>query len=126
MRIFDEEILERVRAYRGTAPYEKALGKRRVWVEPMFSEAKEWHAMRRFRLRRLEKVNSEALMIASGQNIKRLMSFGPRRPRKTTMVAALRPPEEPSPHLPRRHRAITTGVFQYAGLFSEVGIQVPA
>jgi hypothetical protein len=65
MRSFDEELLERVRAYRGTAPYEKALGKRRVWVEPMFSEAKEWHGMRPFRLRRSEKVNSEALMIAT-------------------------------------------------------------
>jgi hypothetical protein len=37
MRSFDEEILEKVRAYRGTAPYEKALRKRKVWVEPMFS-----------------------------------------------------------------------------------------
>jgi len=47
-------------ASRGTFPYEKALRKRRVWVEPLFGEAKDWHAMRRFRLRRLEKVNAEA------------------------------------------------------------------
>ena len=53
MRSFDEELLEKVRAYRGTTPYEKALCKCRVWVEPMFGEAKEWHRMRRFRLRRL-------------------------------------------------------------------------
>ncbi len=39
----------------------------------MFGEAKEWHGMRRFRLRRLEKVNIEALLIASGQNVKRLL-----------------------------------------------------
>ena len=51
MRSFDEELLERVKAYRGSAPYEKALRKRRVWVEPMFGEAKEWHGMRSFRLR---------------------------------------------------------------------------
>ena len=67
-RSFYEEILERVSAYRGTVPYEKALRKRGVWVEPLFGEAKEWHGMGRFRLRGLEKVNSEALMIASGQN----------------------------------------------------------
>ena len=30
MRSFDEDLLERVRAYRGTAPYEKALRKRKV------------------------------------------------------------------------------------------------
>ncbi|HJQ29528.1 MAG TPA: IS1182 family transposase, partial [Rubrobacter sp.] len=72
MRSFDEETLERVRAYRGTAPYEKALGKRKVWVESMFGEAKEWHGMRRFRLRTLWRVNVEALVTAAGQNIKRL------------------------------------------------------
>jgi hypothetical protein len=46
----------------------------------------------------LEKVNTEALMIASGQNAKRLVAFGSRCPKKTAMVAALRPPERPSPH----------------------------
>ena len=34
----------------------------------MFAEAKDWHGLRRFRLRGLEKVNVEALLIASGQN----------------------------------------------------------
>ncbi len=68
MRSFEEELLERVRAYRGTWPYEKALRKRKVWVEPMFGEAKEWHGMRRFRLRRLWRVNAEAMVIAAGQN----------------------------------------------------------
>jgi Transposase DDE domain len=58
---------ERVKSYRGTFAYEKALRKRRVWVEPLFGEAKDWHGMRRFGLRRLEKVNIEALLIASGQ-----------------------------------------------------------
>jgi hypothetical protein len=63
-----------------------------VWVEPLFGEAKEWHGMRRFRLRRLEKVNTEALLIASGQNVKRLLAFGGRGPKKLTQAAALRPP----------------------------------
>jgi hypothetical protein len=48
--------------------------------------------MRRFRLRRLEKVNIEALMIASGQNVKRVLTFGGRRPKKLAQAAALRPP----------------------------------
>jgi Transposase DDE domain len=62
-----------VRAYQPTEPYKKALRKRQVWVEPLFAEAKDWHGMRRFRLRRLWRVNSEALMIAAGQNLKRLL-----------------------------------------------------
>ena len=69
-RGIEEEYIERVRAYRETEPYRKALRKRAVWVEPLFGEAKEWHGSSRFRLRGLEKVNSEALMIASGQNLK--------------------------------------------------------
>jgi transposase len=92
LRHFDEEYVDRVKGYRGTFLYEKALRKRRVWVEPLFAEAKDWHGMRRFRLRRLEKVNIEALLIASGQNVKRLLAFGGRRPKKTAQVAALRPP----------------------------------
>jgi len=107
----EEEYLERVRAYRQTEAYRKALRKRAMWVEPLFGEAKEWHGFRRFRLRRLEKVNSEALMTASGQNVKRLVAFGPRGPKKTAMVAALRPPEKPFPHLIRRHRTIPAWRF---------------
>ncbi len=88
-----EEYVERVRAYRHTEPYKKAMRKRMVWVEPLFAEAKDWHGMRRFRLRRLEKVNVEALLIASGQNAKRLLAFGGRRPQKLAQAAALlRPP----------------------------------
>ena len=69
-------------------PYERG----RWWVEPLFAEAKDWHGMRRFRLRRLEKANIEALLIASGQNVKRLLAFGGRRPKKPAQAAALRPP----------------------------------
>ena len=100
-----------MRAYRQTAAYRKALRKRAVWVEPLFGEAKEWHGSRRFRLRGLEKVNSEALMIASGQNVKRLLAFGLRRPKKIAMVAALRPPEKPSPHPIRGHRTSQASRF---------------
>jgi transposase len=72
-RSFWAEYVERVRAYQGTPAYEQALRKRSVWVEPLFGEAKDWHGLRRFRLRRLPKVNTEALLTAAGQNLKRLL-----------------------------------------------------
>jgi hypothetical protein len=74
-RSFDESYLERVRSYQETEAYKKALRKRKVWVEPLFGEAKEWHGLARFRLRLLEKVNIEALVTATGQNLKRLLSW---------------------------------------------------
>ena len=70
-RSFHAEYLDRVRGYRGTAAYEKALRKRSVWVEPLFAEAKQWHGLGRFRLRGLGNVNIEALLVATGQNLKR-------------------------------------------------------
>lgn len=93
LRYYDEDYVDRVKSYFGTFAYAKALRKRKVWVEPMFAESKDWHGLRRFRLRRLEKVNIEALMIAAGQNIKRLLTFGGRRPKAPAQVAALRPPD---------------------------------
>jgi Transposase DDE domain len=62
-----------VRVYQQTELYKKALRKRQVWIEPLFEEGKDWHGMRRFRLRRLWRVNCEALMRAAGQNLKRLL-----------------------------------------------------
>ncbi len=75
-RNFDEAYLDRVRAYHETEPYKKAMRKRQVWIEPLFGEPKDWHGLRRFRLRRLWKVNIEALLTASGQNVKRLVNQG--------------------------------------------------
>jgi hypothetical protein len=69
------------------------MRKRKVWIEPLFAEGKLWHGMRRFRMRTLEKVNTEALITATGQNIKRLLSFGARGPRKLAQGAALRCPQ---------------------------------
>ena len=65
---------ERVRAYHDTPAFAKAMRKRKVWVEPLFGEAKQWHGLEQFRLRGLVKVNGEALLIATGQNLKRLLS----------------------------------------------------
>jgi transposase len=73
-RSFDEEYREQARQRQGTAAYVKALRKRQVWVEPLFGEAKDWHGLRRFRLRGLWKVNSQGLLIAAGQNLKRWLS----------------------------------------------------
>jgi hypothetical protein len=73
-RSVDEEYLDRVRGYHTTEAYKKAYRKRSVWVEPLFAEGKDWHGIRRCRLRELWRVNSEALMRAAGQNLKRLLS----------------------------------------------------
>jgi transposase len=73
-RSFDEAYLERVHAYHQIAAYKKVYQKRKVWVEPLFGEAQQWHGLRRFRLRGLRKVNCEAIVTALGQNLKRLLS----------------------------------------------------
>jgi hypothetical protein len=70
-RSFHAAYLDRVRGYRGTAAYEKALRKRSVWVEPLFAEATPWHGLGRFRLRGLANGTIEALLVAAGQNLKR-------------------------------------------------------
>jgi hypothetical protein len=73
-RSFDIEYVERVQGYHETEEYKKAMRKRKVWIEPLFGEAKQWHGLRQFRLQGLQKVNMEGLMIAAGQNLKRLLS----------------------------------------------------
>jgi DDE family transposase len=39
-RSFDEDYLDKVRGYHPTETYQKAMRKRKVWVEPLFAEAK--------------------------------------------------------------------------------------
>jgi transposase len=73
-RSFHEAYLDKVRGYHGTAAYRKAMRKRKVWPEPLFAEAKQWHGLRQFRLRGLQRVNSEGLLIAAGQNLKRWLA----------------------------------------------------
>jgi hypothetical protein len=51
------------------------MRKRKLWTEPLFAEAKHWHGLCRFRLRRLWRMNIEALMIAAAQNLKRLLTW---------------------------------------------------
>lgn len=47
------------------------MSKRKVWVESLFAEAKDWHGLRRLRLRDLLNANIQRLLIAAGQNLKR-------------------------------------------------------
>ena len=42
-------------------------------MEPLIAEAKEWHGLRRLRLRGLLNANTQGLLIAAGQNLKRLL-----------------------------------------------------
>lgn len=104
-RRFDEAYLDRVRGYHATEPYAKAMRKRRVWVEPLFAEAKDWHGLRRFRLRgleKVEKVNGQALLIAAGQNLKRLLSWRGwgRRPFPSGVAGVVVPALLPLPMMP--------------------------
>ena len=95
-RSFDEAYLERVRGYHTTGAYQRAMRKRQVWVEPLFAEAKAWHGLRRFRLRGLENVNFEGLLVAAGQNLKRLLAatgWGRRHAPCGSLVALPREPQ---------------------------------
>ena len=71
-----QEHIDKVKAYHQTEAYQKAMRKRGVWFELLFGAAKQFHWLRRFRLRRLKKVNIEGLMVAAGQNLKRLLKYG--------------------------------------------------
>jgi hypothetical protein len=66
--------LEKVRGYHTTEAYQKAMRKRKVWVEPLFAEAKAWHGLRRLRWRGLANANIHGLLIAAGQNLKRFLA----------------------------------------------------
>ena len=97
-----EEYVDLLRAYMETELYQKALRKRKVWIKPLFAEGKLWHGMGRFRMRTLKKVNTEALITAAAQNIKRLLAFGGSAPKKLKQAAALRPPGRLLPDLAHR------------------------
>jgi len=73
-RFFFESYLDEVKGYRELPAHRRALRKRKVWLEPLFGEAKVLHGLRRFRLRGLHKVNMEGLTVAAGQNLKRLLN----------------------------------------------------
>lgn len=85
----------RLRRANATEAHKKAIRKRQVWVQPMFTEAnKEWHGLRRLRLRGLMNANIRELLIAAGQNLKRLLATGWGRPNAPggSLLALLREP----------------------------------
>jgi transposase len=92
-RNFDEDYRELARLRQTTEAYQKALRKRRVWVEPLFGEAKDWHQLRQFRLRGLANVNMVGLLVAAGQNLKRYLAAVRRghRPAEGQRAIAVRP-----------------------------------
>ena len=49
--------LEKVRAYHATEAYQKAMRKRKVWVEPLFAEGKAWYGLRRLQWRGPDNAN---------------------------------------------------------------------
>jgi hypothetical protein len=120
-RSFFADYVERVKGYQQTAAYQKAINKRKIWVEPLFAEGKQWHGISRFRLRRLWRVNCEAIMIASGQNLKRLLQkrgWG-RRPFPSEAVAVVPPnweEEEPFRGIKGNHQSRTIPVALIAAL----------
>jgi hypothetical protein len=73
-RSLSADYVDRVRGYQMTETDKKAMRKRQDWVEPLFAEAKEWHGLRRLRLRGLENANIQGLLIAAGQNLKRFLA----------------------------------------------------
>jgi hypothetical protein len=96
-RSFYADYLEKVRGYHMTEAYQKAMRKRKVWVEPLFAEAKEWHGLRRLRLRGLLNANIQGLLIASGQNLKRFLAargWGRRHAPCGSLVALPRQPSQ--------------------------------
>jgi transposase len=111
-RSMDQDYLDRIRSYHQTEPYQKAMRKRKVWVEPIFAEAKLWHGVRRFRLRRLWRVTTEALMIASVQNLKRLRN-PPRSGRTPASGMAASVPDRQRALLPLvRMLSVVTGAIK--------------
>ena len=72
-----------------------AMRKLQVWVEPHFAEAKEWHGLRRLRLRGLQNGNIQGLLIAAGQNLKRFPAATGWGRRHAPCGSLLALPEEP-------------------------------
>ena len=95
-RSFFADYLERVKGYQQTFARPESPAQASGVGRTAFGEGKQWHGMRRFRLRRLWRVNCEALVIATGQNLKRLLQqrgWG-RRPFPSEAVAMIPPANE--------------------------------
>jgi transposase len=49
-RSFHQDYVDKVKGYRLSSAYKRAIRKRKVWMEPLFAEAKVLHGLRRFSL----------------------------------------------------------------------------
>ena len=68
-------------------------------VEPLFAEGKAWHGLRRLRLRALPNANIQGLLVAAGQNLKRLLAaagWGRRHAPCGSLLALPREPRRPA------------------------------
>lgn len=89
-RLFYEESVQRVRELMATPEYLRQMKERRIVVEPLFSEAKECHGLRRAKYRRKWRVSIQVLWTATVQNIKRLMKMVTRPPRLVVSASVAR------------------------------------
>jgi hypothetical protein len=69
-RYFFQDYLDRIKAYQDTEANQQAMRKRALWTEPLFGEAKQFHQLRRFRLRGSMKVNIEAGVQGAGKPVR--------------------------------------------------------
>jgi hypothetical protein len=94
-RSFYIDYLEKVRSYHETEAYQKPMRKRKAWAEPLFAEGKAWHGLRRLRWRGRENANIHGLLIAAGQNLKRLRAARGRGRRHAPCGSLPALPKEP-------------------------------
>ena len=94
-RPFDVGYREKVRGYHATEAYKTAIRTRHVWVEPLVAEAKEWHGLRRLRLRGLHNASIQGPLIAAGQNLKRVLAATGRGRRHAPRGSLMALPREP-------------------------------
>lgn len=70
-----DRLFARIRSYSG----KKMRRIRQITTEPLFAEAKENHGLSKFMTRGIEKAKKNSILIASIQNLKRLMTFCKRK-----------------------------------------------
>jgi transposase len=70
-----ERLDSRIKSYNG----KKKRRIRQITTEPLFAEAKENHGLSKFMTRGIQKAKKNSMLIASVQNLKRLINFGKKK-----------------------------------------------
>ena len=86
----DIEYIEKAKNEKSTSSY-RISQRNRKKVEELFGESKEQMGMRRMNLRGLVMVAEQIFMTSAAQNIKRLVKFLGKRPRKPQQTAQMTP-----------------------------------